>query len=192
MASPVRFDPYEALENLRAAPATAATAATTPQSVANVAAVAGGQVRNSNSYPGPNDGERAAIIEVDAGVPRAWAEGYALLLAQPGPGGVAPDRWQVFLDDCGRFLDGWAVKAAALGWQAHDLFTLADTKPADRIDLAGLCWLLQGRQLVALTERTAAIKTASGAIQRFYRTDLQPGQRVAWAIEIATDEGRNG
>ena len=29
-------------------------------------------------------------------------------LGQPVPAGVTPDRWQTFLADCGRFLDGWA------------------------------------------------------------------------------------
>jgi len=113
-------------------------------------------------------------------MPRAWAEGYARLLCQAVPPEVPPLRWQTFLDDCGWFLDRWAVEAAALGWQAHDLFGLAETKPDARVDLAGLCWLLNGRELVVLTERTAAIKCPSGAIQHFRRIGSRPRQRLAW------------
>ena len=128
----------------------------------------------------PADPERAGIIEFDGRVPREWAEGYARLLNQPAPADVAPDRWQTFVDDCGRFLDSWAVQAAALGWDVRDLFGLADTKPEARVDLAGLLWLLRGRELVALTDRTAAIMTPSGAVQHFYRRDPGPGQTLAW------------
>jgi hypothetical protein len=60
-------------------------------------------------------GERAAIIK-SGGVPRAWAEGYARLHPDLPPGDVPLRRWQTFVDDCGRFLDGgWAKRVAALG-----------------------------------------------------------------------------
>jgi len=57
---------------------------------------------------------RAAIVEHDGGFPRAWAEGFARLHPDRPPDGVPLKRWQTFIDDCGRFLDGgWAEKAAA-------------------------------------------------------------------------------
>jgi len=129
------------------------------------------------------DHERAAIIEFEAGVPREWAEGYARLLGQPVRAGVEPARWRVFLDDCGRFLDRWAARADALGWQAHDLFGLSENRPAVRLDLAGLAWLLDGRELVALTDMAAAIRTRSGSIQHYYRIQPRPGQRLAWELK---------
>ena len=61
--------------------------------------------------------ERAAIIEFDGGAPRAWAEALARLDPVCPPGDISPARWLQFIDDCGRFLDdGWAARAAALGW----------------------------------------------------------------------------
>jgi hypothetical protein len=63
-------------------------------------------------------------------------------------------------------------QAEALGWTARDLFGL-QTPPAkshpsysrlSRYDETGLIWLLQGRQVVALTETTAAIQNPTGAI----------------------------
>ena len=74
-------------------------------------------------------------------------------------------RWQQFVDDAGRFLDGgFAKKAAALGWDAFDLGCDRD-RPFARIDSAGLLWLLNGNRLVALSENTATIETRTGARQ---------------------------
>jgi len=127
--------------------------------------------------------ERDAIIEHDAKVPRDWAEGYARLLGQPVPGAIPANRWQMFMDDCGCFLDRWAEKAAALGWRAADLFGLSGIKPIARLDLAGLCWVLHGRELVALTQNAAAIRGTWGAILQYYRRDRGPGQLLAWEFE---------
>lgn len=128
--------------------------------------------------------ERAAIIEVDAGCPRAWAEGYARLCAMAPPGDVPEGRWQRFIDDCGHFLDdGWAGRAAALGWQSLDLFGCDRYKPFARIDCAGLLWLLKGYQLVALTANTAVIATSGGARQIFHPKALhEPNEVLAWEL----------
>ena len=55
---------------------------------------------------------------------------------------------------------------------ADDLFGLApipdEPKPAferlSRYDQTGLCWLLHGRRVIALTEITAVIETATGTL----------------------------
>src|SRR5215470_3524598 len=61
--------------------------------------------------------ERAAIIEHDSCIPRAWAEALARLDAARQPADIPPKRWLQFIDDCGRFLDGgWAERASTLGW----------------------------------------------------------------------------
>lgn len=129
------------------------------------------------------DIERAAIIEHDTKVPRDWADGYARLLSQPVPSAIPANRWQVFIDDCGGFLGRWAEKAAVLGWRAADLFGLSGIKPAARLDLAGLCWVLNGRELVALTHNAAAIRGIWGATLQYYRRDQGPGQLLAWEIK---------
>ena len=74
--------------------------------------------------------ERAAIIQYDGGAPRAWAEAVARLDQTKPPSGVSPHRWQRFIDDCGRFLDGgWADKAAARGWGPLQLFGCDRKRP---------------------------------------------------------------
>jgi len=98
---------------------------------------------------------------------------------------VPVDRWQQTIADGQHFLARWGDQAHALGWTAKDLFGLH--KPPDRphpsyrrlsrYDETGLCWLLQGRPVVALTETTAAIQNPTAAItvyRRFNKPALGP------------------
>jgi hypothetical protein len=140
---------------------------------------------------GPNDAwtdteeERAAIVEYDAGVPRAWAEGIAQLDPSNTPGDVPSRRWLRFIDDCGHFLDrGWARQAAAFGWGPIDLFGCDRQRPFVRIDHAGLLWLLNGRKLVALTADTATIEALSGDKQTYRRWSHAHGDvALAWQLD---------
>ena len=63
------------------------------------------------------EAECAAIVEPEGAVPKAWAEGFALLDPNCPPGDVPARRWQSFLDDVRLFLDSpfCAVAAARLG-----------------------------------------------------------------------------
>ena len=146
-----------------------------------VPAVPDEKSRRSNSSSRPSfDPEPAAIVGSDCGVPRAWVEGMARLLDMPAPPTVTARRWRVFIEDCDKFIDRWGKQAASLGWGAMDLFGMSIGCPLGRVDLAGLVWLLDGRDVVALTAATATIRTASGALQTFRRVEAQPGQRIAW------------
>ena len=128
--------------------------------------------------------ERAAIVEYDGGAPREWAEGFARLDCSHPPADVPFRRWHQFIDDCGLFLDnGWAAKAAALGWGPRELFGADGRAPFGRVDRAGLLWLLNGNRLVALTADTAIIETATGARQTYYRTPVESEQiALAWEL----------
>src|SRR5438132_7231861 len=120
--------------------------------------------------------ERAAIIEYDAGIPRAWAEGFSRLDPVRPPADVPLRRWQQFIDDVGRFLDsGFAEKATALGWEAFDIFGCDRDRPFARIDQQGLCWLIAGNRLVDLSENTALIQRWTGARQTWRRKPSEPG-----------------
>jgi len=127
--------------------------------------------------------ERAAVVEFDGGAPRAWAEGFARLDRARPPDEVPQRRWLRFIDDCGQFLDeGWAAKAAALGWGAADLFGCDRHRPWARIDQAGLLWLMAGRRLVALTADSATIETSSGGRQTYRRVPNGPDQVLVWSF----------
>jgi hypothetical protein len=127
---------------------------------------------------------RAAIVEHDGGIPRSWAEGFARLHPNRPPDDVPPKRWQQFVDDVGKFLDGaFCVVAAALGWGPFDLFGCDRDRPFARIDRAGLLWLLNGDRLLALTEHTAMIETRTGARQTYRRRPVAIGDAVlAWEL----------
>lgn len=127
--------------------------------------------------------ERAAIVEYGGGIPRPWAEGFARLDPDRPPGDVPLKRWRRFVDDVGLFLDNpFCAVAAALGWGPHDLFGCDRDKPFARIDQQGLCWLLNGNKLVALSENTATIETSTRARQTYRRKQSEPGRVVAWEL----------
>jgi hypothetical protein len=127
--------------------------------------------------------ERAAIIEHDGGIPRAWAEGFAQLDPHHPPGDVPPRRWQQFVNDVGRFLDSrFCAVAAAFGWTPYDLFGADRNRPFARIDQAGLLWLLNGDKLFALTQETATIERQTGARQTYRRKPSAPGRVLAWEL----------
>jgi hypothetical protein len=136
---------------------------------------------------GEAEEERAAIVEHDGNIPRAWAEGYARLHPDRPPADVPLRRWQQFVDDVGRFLDSsFCAAAAALGWGSLDLFGCDRDRPFARIDQAGLLWLLNGNRLVALSDATAAVETRTGTRQTYRRKPGGPGRVLAW--ELADDE----
>jgi hypothetical protein len=129
------------------------------------------------------EADRAAIVEYDGKIPREWAEGFAWLDPDRVLGDVAPRRWQQFVDDVGRFLDGpFCAAAAALAWGPHDLFGCDRDRPFARIDRAGLLWLLNGDRLIALSENTATIETRTGARQTWRRKPVEPDRVLAWEL----------
>ena len=80
--------------------------------------------------------ERAAHLEFDAGLPRAWAEHFARLLVGDPPGDFSPTRWQAVLDAALVFADKWAAEAHRLGWDASEVFGLHPT-PRPPASIAG-------------------------------------------------------
>ena len=130
--------------------------------------------------------ERAAIIRFDAGVPEEWAVGYGSLQGwMPQSlldGGYTPERWQRVIDDGGKFLDQWGAQAAALGWNAADVFGVHPDAPTTRIDAMGLVFLIDGRTVQAITAQSARlVNERGGALTYYRRTSSQKGMPV-WSI----------
>jgi hypothetical protein len=121
--------------------------------------------------------------------PSCWANGFARLDRARLPDDVPRRRWLQFIDDCRAFLGadhstvggGWAAKAAALGWGAHDLFGCNRERPFARIDQQGLLWLLNGRRLVAVTADTAVLQSSSGS-RLVYRRRPTPNRVLPWEL----------
>jgi hypothetical protein len=96
-------------------------------------------------------------------------------LHQRCPALVEVGRWRQCVTDAEAFLPTWGQQAQALGWTPRDLFGL-HTPPENphpsysrlsRYDETGLLWLLEGRQVTALSSNTAAIQNPSRSITKF-------------------------
>jgi hypothetical protein len=96
------------------------------------------------------------------------------------PDHVDVERWHRAVADGKRFVGLWAEQASNLNWTNRDLFGLH--KPPEqphpsyrrlsRYDCVGLVWLLDGRQVVALTADTATIKNqTTGTITVFLKNN---------------------
>ena len=108
---------------------------------------------------GDQQEERAAIVEYDAGVPRAWAEGFARLEGMAPPAGIPAHRSRRLIDNAGRFVDRWAAKAAALGWDTASVFGCHPVVPTARYDMQGLVWFIGRGELVGITADSATIRS---------------------------------
>jgi len=105
------------------------------------------------------------------------------LLRDHRPDLIEESRWLQAIADGEAFLDVWGAQAAALAWTATDLFGLhrvpENPHPSycrlSRYDEVGLCWLLQGRIVVALTQCSAAIQNPTGNITTWSRIQTERG-----------------
>jgi hypothetical protein len=150
------------------------------ETLATLATLAAPELEISPQW-GEAEEHRAALVEHDGNIPRAWAEGFARLDPNRPPADVPTMRWRRFVGDVGRFLDGpFCTVAATLGWGPFDLFGCHRARPFARIDQAGLLWLLNGHKLIALTENTATIETRAGARQTYRRKPSEPGRVLSW------------
>jgi hypothetical protein len=137
--------------------------------------------------------ERAAAVEFDAGIPRAWAEGFAALHQAKAPAWTArhPDLWAELVTAVGLFLDRWGRQAAELGWDPVDLFGASPRAPLARVDQQGLLFFLQDDcEIVAMTADTATIRRPSGVVQTFrkpHKNAREPHTAPIW--ELVADGG---
>jgi hypothetical protein len=105
------------------------------------------------------------------GVPRSWLEGVARLQGHRNPRDVPPHRWRQIVDDCYRFIisaEGWAQRAADLGWDALALFGCHRTNPLMYLGCAGLLWFVNGGRIVRLHADWAEI-AANGRSRTHHR-----------------------
>jgi hypothetical protein len=122
-------------------------------------------------------------------VPGAWCQGSVRLTSMSLPAGIPEDRWQLFLDDCWRFMNTWASTAAKLGWKPADLFGVGRTGPTKRVDLAGVLWLLEGREIAAIERHGIAIRCASGSIQTYRPARVSVERILAWQLPPVLNVG---
>lgn len=116
-------------------------------------------------------------------VATSWAETLKRLNPDRPPGDIPLRRWHAFIADVGKFLeDGWADRAMALGWRAHDLFGCDRNRPFARLDQAGLLWFLNGDRVIAVTTETAVIEKHRGTRQTWRRKAAEAKQVLVWEL----------
>jgi hypothetical protein len=136
--------------------------------------------QSDKSPPPAMPADRQTSLRIPFGRLNRFCRTFAALEARC-PDHAPVERWRLAVDDGRVFLTRWGEQAEALGWTAKDLFGL-QTPPEkphpsysrlSRYDEIGLIWLLCGREVVALTEATAAIQNPTGAIT-IYRRHNKP------------------
>ena len=125
-------------------------------------------------------GPTVEIVELPAAGGR-YRKAFTFLLVEP-PAHISVERWQQAVEDGRSFLHKWGEQAELLDWDSRDLFGL-DIPPADphpsysrlsRYDNTGLCWLLQGKEVIAMTADTATIRNPSTGAITIYRRFNKP------------------
>jgi hypothetical protein len=129
------------------------------------------------------DGPGCEVTIIELPQAQRYRKVFAVLQLKP-PAFVDVARWQQAVEDGKRFLAKWGEQAEALGWTSADLFGLhtpqANPHPSysrlSRYDATGLCWLLQGKEVIALTEATASIRNPNTGNVTVYRKHNKPAR----------------
>ena len=126
---------------------------------------------------------RVVLLHCPPGVPEAWVQGVADLLAMARPVSCPDAKWQVLREDAYTFLRDWAARAHDLGWTALDLFGVHPEKPWARFDCMGLVPLLNGARVTALSDLEAVIEKPSGARLTFRPRTMAPDEAcLVWEL----------
>ena len=98
-------------------------------------------------------------------------------------GDYSSARWATLRRDVNEFVIGpWSAQAEALGWTELDLFGVHATRPAIRVDQAGLVVLLDGCKIVELSANGAILETPGGSRQSYRRKPDEPGRVLVWEL----------
>jgi hypothetical protein len=78
-------------------------------------------------------------------------------LAATRPADISEARWQLFLDDVGRLLDGgWTPKLVEVGGTTVDVLGVYRLRPSVRVDAMGAGWFIKGGKGAAVYRRREA------------------------------------
>jgi hypothetical protein len=112
------------------------------------------------------------------GVPSSWLEGIARLDRLGRPKDVLPHVWRQFVVDCNKFVippEGWARRAADLGWDAFALFGCSRRNPLLDLRRAGLLWVVGGGDIIRLHRDWAEIQpSGNGSRRTYHRRRVDP------------------
>jgi hypothetical protein len=115
-------------------------------------------------------------------IPAEWSVGVWTLMGMATPTNINPAYWSQVVADASSFIATWGAIAHAMGWTTLQLFGVDAHKPDARTDTMGLCWLLQGRTVVAVTADKIAVRNRQGVIKNFYRQPQAAGAIPVWDL----------
>lgn len=167
------FDLRTAIAEHRAAKA--AKAANPDPSLAGLAALAGGAVESEISR-GADEAERAAIAEIDGGLPRAWAEALAQV-TNVRPNGIARPEWARRVAVTWAFADRHAAVLDVAGWTFGEVFGVGDAWW--RLDQRGAGWFIGDAAEIEITPDCLRWRTPDGASHTLWRAGRGPHVRGA-------------
>jgi len=179
-----KFDPSAYFQDHAPTPAKAANPAKEEGNFSGISSFSGAAPVRTEAGLAAFANLAAPPPEAEKSAPRKWAEGYARLCVMPRPAGFPAAAWSNLVDAGGRFIDRFSAQAAALGWNATDIFGCHPVKPFERIDMAGFLLLMPaGAEVAAITADTVTIKTATGGTLRNFRRS-RLGAIAAWELDI--------
>lgn len=117
-------------------------------------------------------------------IPTEWRRGLRQLLDMDRPNDIGGQRWQTVLADAQVFMKKFGARAAELNWSTREVWGVDRTAPAVRLDTGELVWTIRGRELSAMTEDKAVIRTKSGKGLSIYRQTIEARpneQRLLWS-----------
>ncbi len=127
---------------------------------------------------------KIVLLHAPPGVPEAWVQGVADLLAMSCPASCPTERWNVLREDAYTFLRDHAARAHEVGWTVLDLFGVHPVKPWVRFDHMGLVPLLNGARVTALSDIEAVIEKPSGARLTFRKRGQASAEIcLIWELE---------
>ncbi len=133
----------------------------------------------ADARPGAN----VVLLSVPPGVPDAWAQGVADLLAMGRPAPWPENRWAELREDAFAFLRDHGADASRLGWDVLDLFGVDRRAPLARYDAMGFVLLLHGRRVVELHADKAVIEDHQGQRTSFARCPAPPSRLAVWELD---------
>ena len=107
-------------------------------------------------------------------IPDEWCDGARRVAAMPAPLDWPASAWERLNAALPAFMAAWAPQAAALGWDTLDLFGCHPQAPNARLDQQGLVLELHHVQVVAMSERSAAVvlnQQRNGRRMTYHRRD---------------------
>ena len=127
---------------------------------------------------------KVVLLHCPSGVPEAWVQSIADLLAMAPPTSYPAEGWAILREDSYTFLRDHAARAHDLGWTVLDLFGVHPEKPWVRFDYMGLIPLLSGAAIVALSDTEAVIEKPNGARLTFHKRGQVPDETcLLWSLK---------